>query len=89
MIGSASCIAGSCVNLHSAGDALVRLQQEYGALAVVCTGFFASADYVGGISPALAEKQCPRFNFVPVKTHLTPMKVSLYVNGKFLFSSVK
>jgi hypothetical protein len=27
-----------------------------------------------------AEKQCPRFNFVPVKTHLTPMKVSLDVN---------
>ena len=43
---------------------------------------FGFAVFVAGISPGFAEKQCPRFNFVPVKTHLTPMKVSSDVNGK-------
>jgi hypothetical protein len=57
----------------AAGDALIQLEQEGHAFGV---GVFA-------------EKQCPRFNFVPVKTHLTPMKLSLDVNGKFLFISVK
>jgi hypothetical protein len=28
------------------------------------------AVFVAGVVPSLAKKQCSRFNFVPVKTHL-------------------
>lgn len=52
-------------------------------------GLFPAAGFAACVSPGFAEKQCPRFNFVPIKTHLTPMKVSLDVNGKFLFFSDK
>jgi hypothetical protein len=41
------------------------------------------AVFVAGISPGFAEKQCPRFNFVPIKTHLVLKKMSLNVNGKY------
>jgi hypothetical protein len=44
---------------------------------------FGFAVFVAGISPGFAEKQFPRFNFVPIKTHLVLKKLSLNVNGKY------
>jgi hypothetical protein len=32
------------------------------------------AVFVAGVVPSLAKKQCSRFNFVPVKTHLALIK---------------
>jgi hypothetical protein len=32
------------------------------------------AVFVAGVGPGLAEKQCPGFYFVPVKTHLVLIK---------------
>jgi hypothetical protein len=31
------------------------------------------AVFVAGVGPGLAEKQCPGFNFIPIKTHLVLM----------------
>jgi hypothetical protein len=82
---------------QQAGDALVKFEEEGYEFGVGAVGLSAAAGLVGGvnggagfvtafdagINPSFAKKQCPRINFVPIKTHLVLKKLSLNANGKF------